>query len=71
MTGVVHISEAAAQLGVTAHHLRVLERRGRIPLARRDLNGRTYSAKDIAVLRSIGVGSRPPQLKRPEEVLGG
>jgi DNA-binding transcriptional MerR regulator len=69
MDGDVHIAQAAAQLGVTPHHLRVLERRGRIPLARRDSNGRTYSASDIALLRSIGVGSRPRKLKRPETVL--
>jgi len=64
-----HIGEAARRLGVTPHHLRVMEWRGRIPLARRDLNGRIYSEFDIALLRSMGVGSRPSKLKQPEEVL--
>jgi predicted site-specific integrase-resolvase len=65
-----HISEAARRLGVSPKHLRVLEREGRIPPARRDLNGRIYSEFDIALLRSMGVGSRPSRLKRAEEVLG-
>ena len=66
----MHITEAAQQLGVTAHHLRMLEWKGRVPPARRDLNGRVYSSFDIALLRSLGVGARPQRLKRPEEVLG-
>jgi hypothetical protein len=68
-SGGVHIGEAAAQLGVTSKHLRLLEREGRIPPARRDYNGRVYSEFDIALLRSIGVGSRPRRLRRAEEVL--
>jgi DNA-binding transcriptional MerR regulator len=68
MNGGVHISEAARRLGVTPEYLRALERRGRIPLARRDLNGRTYTSLDIAVLRAMGIGSRPKRLRRPEEV---
>ena len=72
MDGLVfHISEAARQLGVTPKHLRLLEREGRVPPARRDYNGRVYSEFDIALLRSLGVGTRPQRLKRPEEVLGG
>jgi DNA-binding transcriptional MerR regulator len=69
MHGVLHITEAAAQLGVTPQHLRVLERRGRIPPARRDFNGRVYSEFDLALLRSMGVGSRPRNLKSVTEVL--
>ncbi len=69
MNGVVHISEAARRLGVSPQHLRVLEWQGRIPLARRDLNGRIYSDFDVELLRSMGVGARPRRLKRPEEVL--
>ena len=64
----MHIAEAAKQLGVTPHHLRMLEWQGRIPPARRDLNGRIYSEPDIALLKSVGVGSRPRRLKRAEEV---
>lgn len=70
MDGLVfHIGEAARHLGVTPKHLRVLEREGRIPLARRDYNGRVYSEFDIALLRSMGVGQRPRRLKRAENVL--
>ena len=69
MDSAVHISEAAKRLGVTPHHLRVLEWEGRIPPARRDFNGRIYSDFDIALLRALGVGSRPRRLKSTEEVL--
>ncbi len=65
-----HIGGAAKALGVTATYLRLLEKAGRIPPARRDFNGRVYSEFDIALLKSLGVGSRPRKLKRPEEVLG-
>ena len=67
----VRISKAARELGVSPQHIRVLEWQGRIPPARRDFNGRVYSEFDIALLKSLGVGSRPRKLKRPEEVLGG
>jgi DNA-binding transcriptional MerR regulator len=70
MDSVVHISKAAELLGVTAQHLRTLEAQGRIPPARRDLKGRIYTTFDIALLRSIGVGTRPRQLRTAEEVLG-
>ena len=64
-----HIGEAARRLGVTPKHLRSLEQAGRIPPARRDFNGRIYTKFDLALLRSMGVGSRPRRLKRAEEVL--
>jgi DNA-binding transcriptional MerR regulator len=66
----VHIAEAARRLGVTPHHLRILEWKGRIPPARRDLNGRIYSEFDLALLRALGVGSRR-RLKTADEVLAG
>jgi hypothetical protein len=69
MGSIVHISEAARRLGVTPHHLRILEWEGRIPPARRDYNGRIYSEFDIALLRSMGVGSRPHRLRSADEVL--
>jgi DNA-binding transcriptional MerR regulator len=69
MGGVVHISEAARQLGVSPQHLRMLEWQGRIPPARRDYNGRIYSELDIALLRTMGVGFRPRRLKSADEVL--
>jgi DNA-binding transcriptional MerR regulator len=67
---VFHIGEAARRIGCTPEHLRTLEREGRIPPARRDLNGRIYSEFDLALLKGIGVGSRPRRLRRPEEILG-
>jgi DNA-binding transcriptional MerR regulator len=70
MDGIVHISEAAKWLGVTPHHLRVLEWEGRIPPARRDYNGRIYTEFDLALLKALGVGSRPRRLKTAEEVVG-
>jgi DNA-binding transcriptional MerR regulator len=69
MDGAVHISEAARRLGVTPHHLRMLEWEGRIPTVRRDFNGRIYSEFDLALLRSMGVGCRPHRLKSAEEVV--
>lgn len=70
MTGIeFHIGEAARRLGCTPKHLRVLEREGRIPPARRDYNGRVYTEFDIALLRAMGVGSRPAHLQSIEEVL--
>ena len=69
--GTVHIGETARRLGVTPQHIRTLERQGRIPPANRDFIGRTYSESDIAMLRSMGVGSRPKKLRRVEDVLGG
>jgi DNA-binding transcriptional MerR regulator len=66
----MHIAEAARRLGVTPHHLRVLEWRSRIPPVKRDLNGRVYTPFDIELLRAMGVGSRPARLKRAEDVVG-
>jgi DNA-binding transcriptional MerR regulator len=70
MAEALHIGQAAARLGVTPNHLRILEWQGRIPPVRRDLNGRTYSEFDIALLRAMGVGSRPARLLTVEEVVG-
>ena len=70
MDGVLHIGQAAERLRVTPKPLRVLEREGRIPPARRDFNGRVYSEFDLALLKSMGVGSRPRRLKAAEEVVG-
>ncbi len=67
----MHISQAARELGITPQHLRTLERQGRIPPARRDFNGRTYTPFDIALLKNVGIGSRPARLRTVEEALGG
>ncbi len=70
MEGVVHIGEAARQLGVSPEHLRNLERAGRIPKPRRDCNGRVYYKADLELLKALGVGARPRQLLSVEEVWG-
>ena len=57
------------ELGVSPQHIRMLEWQGRIPPARRDYRGRIYSEFDIALLRSMGIGSRPRRLRRVEDVL--
>ncbi len=65
----MRISKVAKQLGVSPHYLRLLEWEGRIPPARRDFNGRIYTPFDIALLKSMGVGTRPKKLKRAKDVL--
>ena len=65
----VRISRVAMELGVSPQHIRMLEWQGRIPPARRDYRGRIYSEFDIALLRSMGIGSRPRRLRRVEDVL--
>jgi DNA-binding transcriptional MerR regulator len=71
MVGAVHIGEAAKRLSVTPKHLRELEREGRILAPKRDANGRVYTEFDLALLRALGVGSRPRRLRSPHEVLAG
>ena len=69
MDGQLRISETASELGVTPGYLRLLEKQGRIPAARRDAFGaRTYSKLDIAILRGMGIGSGR-RLRSPEELL--
>ena len=70
MDSVIRISRVAEELGVSPQYLRILEWQGIIPPARRDFNGRVYSELDIALLRAMGVGSRPRKLKSAEEVVG-
>jgi DNA-binding transcriptional MerR regulator len=66
----VHISQAAEMLSVTAGYLRLLERQGLIPPARRDTFGnRIYSETDLALLRALGIGQRPRRLRSIEELL--
>lgn len=69
MDRVVHIGEAARLLNCTPEYLRNLERADRIPKPRRNYNGRVYSEFDLALLKALGVGTRPRKLKRAEDVL--
>ena len=69
MNDVLRISEVAKQLQVSPHYLRLLEWEGRVPPDHRDFNGRIYTSFDVALLRSMGVGTRPRKLKRAEDVL--
>jgi DNA-binding transcriptional MerR regulator len=70
MDSVIRISQVAEELGVSPQYLRMLEWQGRIPPTRRDYNGRIYTEFDIALLRALGVGSRPRRLKTAQEVVG-
>jgi DNA-binding transcriptional MerR regulator len=65
----LYISEVCRELGVTPRYLRRLESKGSVPRANRDALGRIYGPGDVALLKALGVGSRPRKLKRPEEAL--
>ena len=61
MNKILTVSEAARELGRSEKWLRNAERKGKIPRARRDLNGwRVYTPKDIAKLQELVTGSRNP-----------
>lgn len=48
------VNEVARLLGCSETWLRRAEQRGRIPMARRDLNGwRVYTEADVATLREL------------------
>ena len=50
----LRVNEAARELGVSEAWLRRSERTGRIPMARRDINGwRVYTEAEVAVLRGL------------------
>ena len=50
----MRVNEVARELQVSESWLRRAEGRGRIPVARRDMNGwRVYSQADIATLRQL------------------
>ncbi len=52
--GLMRVNEVARELQVSESWLRRAESRGRIPKARRDMNGwRVYSESDIAALRLV------------------
>ena len=50
----IKVNEAAKELGVSETFLRRAEGKGKIPQAKRDVNGwRVYSSDDLADLRRI------------------
>ena len=54
MSKLYNVSEVARELGMSESWLRSAEKRGKIPRARRDLNGwRIYTAEDIKALRAL------------------
>lgn len=59
------ISEAARELGVSAEWLRIAEKRGVLPPARRHWrnNFRFYTSEDVERLRRLGVGQRKRQIE--------
>ena len=65
--GLIRISQAARQLGVSAQYIRLLETEGKIPPTRRVFGNRVFTAADVARLRAMGVG-RGQRLKSFAEV---
>lgn len=67
------VSEVARELGVSEHWLRVAEKAGKIPKARRDLNGwRLYTQEDIASLKGLLLGNsrvQGPVISRTQRTL--
>ena len=59
METILTVSQAARELGRSERWLRDAERRGKIPKAKRDLNGwRVYTTDDIVKLKELLVGNR-------------
>jgi len=59
MQSILNVSQAARQLERSERWLRDAERRGKIPKARRDLNGwRVYTPEDIAKLKELLIPRR-------------
>lgn len=62
------IGETAEALSVTPNWLRIAERLGAIPRARRSENGwRYYTPQDIDQLQRLGVGERKRRLEDNNE----
>ncbi len=62
------IAIAARRLGVSPHYLRLLERQGRVPPARRIPGARVYNEQEVDYLRALGVGGGLRRLRRVEDV---
>lgn len=58
MMRVLRVADVARELGYSERFLREAEKRGKIPRARRDLNGwRVYTEEDVERLRELFVPS--------------
>lgn len=58
MNRILRVSEAARELRRSERWLREAEKKGKIPKAKRDLNGwRVYTPEDIAKLQEMLLGS--------------
>jgi DNA-binding transcriptional MerR regulator len=54
MERILRVSEAARELCVADRWLRDAEKKGKLPKARRDLNGwRVYTGEDVAELKEL------------------
>ena len=54
MTRVLRVAEVARELGYSERFLREAEKKGKLPKAKRDLNGwRVYTQEDLERLRDI------------------
>lgn len=54
------ITQAARQIGCSERWLREAPKKGKIPTARRDVNGwRTYTQEDIDIIKALLIGQSP------------
>jgi hypothetical protein len=70
MSDVPHIGKAVGRTSVPPEHPWMLEREGRIPRIRWELNGRVYPELDLALPRLMREGRRPRRLRGFEEPPG-
>ena len=62
MTSILRVAEVARELGCSERFLRVGEKRGKLPQARRDLNGwRVYTQDNLEQLKKILIPSSEQQ----------
>jgi DNA-binding transcriptional MerR regulator len=63
VTRIFRVSELARELGCSEGFIREAEKQGRLPKAKRDLNGwRFYNEEDLEKLREIVMPSAEQQL---------
>jgi DNA-binding transcriptional MerR regulator len=62
------IGQAAEELGVSISYLRLAERIGTVPEARRSIGGhRRYTINDVEELRRRGIGERKRRLENGDD----